>query len=250
MVVAILCFALLLCCYAHSFGLQGFTDDERKTLALDLIKSHGFENFLMKKYVTEKRFGVDGCESLIPAMNRMIDTAVGQGVELIVMGMPHRGRLNVLHNVLKKPMGMIFNEFTSTLGQKDWGGSGDVKYHLGMSSQISLKGKEVNLSLLANPSHLEAVDPVVIGKVRAEQLYRGDVTRQRVMPVLLHGDAAFAGQGVVYETLGLSELPAYGTGGTLHIVVNNQIGFTTDPRASRSTPCKDLDMLFTRNPHL
>jgi 2-oxoglutarate dehydrogenase E1 component len=220
---------------------QGFTDDERKSLALDLIKSHGFENFLMKKYVTEKRFGVDGCESLIPAMNRMVGTAVDQGVELIVMGMPHRGRLNVLHNVLKKPMGMIFNEFTSTLGPKDWGGSGDVKYHLGMSSQINLNGKEVNLSLLANPSHLEAVDPVVIGKVRAEQLYRGDVTQQRVMPVLLHGDAAFAGQGVVYETLGLSELPAYGTGGTLHIVVNNQIGFTTDPRASRSTPyCTDV----------
>ena len=195
----------------------------------------------MKKYVTEKRFGVDGCESLIPAMNRMVGTAVDQGVELIVMGMPHRGRLNVLHNVLKKPMGMIFNEFTSTLGPKDWGGSGDVKYHLGMSSQINLKGKEVNLSLLANPSHLEAVDPVVIGKVRAEQLYRGDVTQQRVMPVLLHGDAAFAGQGVVYETLGLSELPAYGTGGTLHIVVNNQIGFTTVPAKGRSGMyCSDL----------
>lgn len=220
---------------------KGYSAEEKHDLAEDLIKSHGFENFLMKKYVTEKRFGVDGCESLIPGMNRMVREAGKQGVDLIVMGMPHRGRLNVLHNVFKKPIKLIFSEFTSTLGPSDWGGSGDVKYHLGMSSIVNFDGKDVALSLLANPSHLEAVNPIVSGRVAAEQLYRGDLDKKQVMPVLLHGDAAFAGQGVVYETIGMSELPYYGTGGTIHIVVNNQIGFTTDPRASRSSPyCTDI----------
>eukprot|EP00040_Diaphanoeca_grandis_P011699 m.60001 g.60001 ORF g.60001 m.60001 type:complete len:1002 (-) comp22788_c0_seq1:200-3205(-) len=225
----------------ESPAVEGFSVEEKKSIAHNLVKSHGFENFLHKKYATEKRFGVDGSESLIPGMIRMIERASSHGVELIVMGMPHRGRLNVLHNVFRKPISMIFNEFTSTTGPEEWGGSGDVKYHLGMSSKVEIEGREMQLSLLANPSHLEAVNPVVVGKVRAEQLLRGDDERKRVMSVLLHGDAAFAGQGVVYESLGLADLPAYTTGGTIHIVVNNQIGFTTDPRESRSSPyCTDI----------
>jgi len=207
-----------------------------------LVQGHGFEGFLQKRYGTEKRFGVDGCESLIPGMNTMIEHASELGVDRCIIGMPHRGRLNVLHNVLRKPIEMIFNEFGATL-DPDEEGSGDVKYHLGMSSNVTCErsGKEMHLSLLANPSHLEAVDPVVMGKTSAEQLLRNDTDRTAIMPVLLHGDAAFAGQGVVYETFGFADLPSYSTGGTVHIVVNNQVGFTTDPRHSRSTlHCTDI----------
>merc|ERR1719197_1694435 len=159
--------------------------------------------------------------------------------------MPHRGRLNVLGNVVRKPLEQIFAEFQGVANpnpDEDFSGSGDVKYHLGMSyTRPTPSGKQVNISLVANPSHLEAVNPVVEGKTRAKQHYMGDAERTKTLPILLHGDAAFSGQGVVFETMGLSDLHDYTTGGTIHIVVNNQISFTTDPRSSRSTPyCTDV----------
>ncbi|KAI8830707.1 thiamine diphosphate-binding protein [Chytridium lagenaria] len=217
---------------------------EQKLVILDrLMWSDSFERFVATKYPSEKRFGLEGCESLIPAMKGLIDRSVELGVNSVVMGMPHRGRLNVLSNVVRKPNESIFSEFA---GSRDdiVEGSGDVKYHLAWYNYIrpTPSGKMVHLSLAANPSHLEAVNPVVQGKVRALQFYQHDeADRQKAIAVLLHGDAAFAGQGVVYETLGFSDLPAYTTGGSIHIVVNNQVGFTTDPRFSRSTPyCSDV----------
>ncbi|KAJ1558822.1 2-oxoglutarate dehydrogenase E1 component, partial [Nowakowskiella sp. JEL0078] len=215
---------------------------EKKTVILDrLLWSDSFERFVATKYPTEKRFGVEGCEALIPGMKALIDSSVELGVNSVVMGMPHRGRLNVLSNVVRKPNASIFSEFAGSSSNDEW--SGDVKYHLGMNYvRPTPSGKIVHLSLAANPSHLEAVNPVVSGKVRGIQFYQNDeVERGKAMAVLLHGDAAFSGQGVVYETLGFSDLPSYTTGGTIHIVVNNQIGFTTDPRFSRSTPyCSDV----------
>jgi 2-oxoglutarate dehydrogenase E1 component len=216
---------------------------EKKLVILDrLMWSDSFERFVATKYPSEKRFGLEGCESLIPSMKAMVDRSVELGVNSVVMGMPHRGRLNVLSNVVRKPNESIFSEFS---GSRDDSveGSGDVKYHLGMNyMRPTPSGKMVSLSLAANPSHLEAVNPVVQGKVRALQFYQGDEKdRSKAIAVLIHGDAAFAGQGVVYETIGLSDLPAYTTGGSIHIVVNNQVGFTTDPRFSRSTPyCSDV----------
>eukprot|EP00041_Stephanoeca_diplocostata_P026684 m.723342 g.723342 ORF g.723342 m.723342 type:complete len:999 (-) comp23020_c0_seq1:104-3100(-) len=218
-----------------------YSEDVRRVLMVELIKANGFEQFLAKKYGSEKRFGVDGCESLIPGMNRMVEHSTELGVEVVVLGMPHRGRLNVLHNVMKKPMQTIFSEFMGN-AEPDDHGSGDVKYHLGLSTDVEIAstGKAVHLELLANPSHLEAVNPVVAGRARAEQFFRGNKP-ESVLPVLLHGDAAFSGQGVVYETMGMTDLSHYSTGGMIHIVVNNQIGFTTDPRNSRSTPyCTDI----------
>ncbi|KAJ3041889.1 2-oxoglutarate dehydrogenase E1 component [Rhizophlyctis rosea] len=216
---------------------------EEKLLILDrLMWSDSFERFVAQKYPTEKRFGLEGCESLIPGMKAMIDRAVELGINSVVMGMPHRGRLNVLSNVVRKPNESIFSEFAHA-AEASVEGSGDVKYHLGMNYiRPTPSGKMVHLSLAANPSHLEAVNPVVEGKVRAIQFYQNDEKdRGKAMAVLLHGDAAFAGQGVVYETIGMADLPAYDTGGSIHIVVNNQVGFTTDPRFSRSTPyCSDV----------
>ncbi|CAG8583475.1 6676_t:CDS:2 [Acaulospora morrowiae] len=212
-----------------------------KRMILDrLIWSDSFERFVSEKYPNEKRFGLEGCESLIPGMKALIDRSVDRGIELIFIGMPHRGRLNVLSNVIRKPNESIFCEFTGTDASEE--GSGDVKYHLGMNyDRPTPSGKHVHLSLAANPSHLEAVDPVVLGKTRATQHYMKDEERQHSMALLLHGDAAFAAQGVVYETIGFQDLPNYTTGGTIHIVVNNQIGFTTDPRFARSTPyCSDI----------
>ncbi|KAI9151219.1 2-oxoglutarate dehydrogenase E1 component [Blastocladiella emersonii ATCC 22665] len=214
-----------------------------KAMILDrLAWSDSFERFVAQKYPSEKRFGLEGCESLIPGMKALIDRSVDLGVESVVMGMPHRGRLNVLSNVVRKPNESIFCEFSGTVEPNVAEGSGDVKYHLGMNyDRPTPSGKRVHLSLVANPSHLEAVNPVVEGKTRAIQFYAGDNERSKAMPVLLHGDAAFAGQGVVYETLGFADLKSYATGGTVHIIVNNQIGFTTDPRFSRSTPyCSDV----------
>ncbi|KAI8998092.1 thiamine diphosphate-binding protein [Gaertneriomyces semiglobifer] len=216
---------------------------EQKMMILDrLMWSDHFERFVAKKYPTEKRFGLEGCESLIPGMKSMIDRSVEHGVNSVVMGMPHRGRLNVLSNVVRKPNESIFAEFSHS-AEDTVEGSGDVKYHLGMNYvRPTPSGKMVHLSLAANPSHLEAVNPVVTGKVRAIQFYQNDEKdHARAMGVLLHGDAAFAAQGVVYETLGMVDLPSYSTGGTIHIIVNNQVGFTTDPRFSRSTPyCSDV----------
>jgi len=196
-----------------------------------------FEKFIASKYPNEKRFGLEGCESLVPGMKALIDRSVDAGVKSIVMGMPHRGRLNVLGNVIRKPIEAILNEFAGNADADDSGG-GDVKYHLGANYvRPTPSGKKVSLSLVANPSHLEAEDPVVLGKTRAIQHFEGDEgTANTAMAVLLHGDAAFAGQGVVYETMGMHNLSNYGTGGTIHLIVNNQIGFTTDPRFSRSTP--------------
>ncbi|KAK1892247.1 2-oxoglutarate dehydrogenase mitochondrial [Dissostichus eleginoides] len=218
-------------------GVMQFDLEEKRTLLARMVRSTRFEEFLQKKWSAEKRFGLEGCESLIPALKTIIDKSSESGVENVVMGMPHRGRLNVLANVIRKELEQIFCQFDSKLEAADEG-SGDVKYHLGMYHRRinRVTDRNITLSLMANPSHLEAVDPVVQGKVKAEQFYCGDNDGKRVMSILLHGDAAFAGQGVVYETFHLSHLPSYTTHGTVHVVVNNQIGFTTDPRVARSSP--------------
>uniref|UniRef100_A0A674P6V9 2-oxoglutarate dehydrogenase complex component E1 n=1 Tax=Takifugu rubripes TaxID=31033 RepID=A0A674P6V9_TAKRU len=218
-------------------GIMKFSLEEKRTLLAAPPLVHRFEEFLQKKWSSEKRFGLEGCESLIPALKTIIDISSQSGVESIIMGMPHRGRLNVLANVIRKELDQIFCQFDSKLEAADEG-SGDVKYHLGMYHRWlnRVSNKYITMSLMANPSHLEAVDPVVQGKTKAEQFYSGDAEGKRVMSILLHGDAAFAGQGIVYETFHLSDLPSYTTHGTIHVVVNNQIGFTTDPRMARSSP--------------
>ncbi|XP_031370654.1 2-oxoglutarate dehydrogenase, mitochondrial isoform X4 [Apis dorsata] len=222
-------------------GIMEMTNDERRLILARLTRATGFEAFLARKWSSEKRFGLEGCEILIPAMKQVIDKSTELGVESIVMGMPHRGRLNVLANVCRKPLSQIFTQFAALEAADD--GSGDVKYHLGtyIERLNRVTNKNIRLAVVANPSHLEAVDPVVQGKTRAEQFYRGDGEGKKVMSILLHGDAAFCGQGIVFETMHLSDLPDYTTHGTIHIVVNNQIGFTTDPRHSRSSPyCTDV----------
>ena len=219
-----------------------YSVDEKRRILDRLIWGTSFEAFTAAKYPNDKRFGLEGGETLIPGMKALIDRSVDYGVKDIVIGMPHRGRLNVLSNVVRKPNESIFSEFAGTADPNDEG-SGDVKYHLGMNfERPTPSGKRVQLSLVANPSHLEAEDPVVLGKTRAILHYNNDeVEAISAMAILLHGDAAFAGQGVVYETMGFHTLPSYHTGGTIHIIVNNQIGFTTDPRFARSTPyCSDL----------
>ncbi|XP_015438559.1 PREDICTED: 2-oxoglutarate dehydrogenase, mitochondrial isoform X1 [Dufourea novaeangliae] len=222
-------------------GIMEVTNDERRLILARLTRATGFEAFLARKWSSEKRFGLEGCEILIPAMKQVIDKSTELGVESIVMGMPHRGRLNVLANVCRKPLSQIFTQFAALEAADD--GSGDVKYHLGtyIERLNRVTNKNIRLAVVANPSHLEAVDPIVQGKTRAEQFYRGDGEGKKVMSILLHGDAAFCGQGIVFETMHLSDLPDYTTHGTIHIVVNNQIGFTTDPRHSRSSPyCTDV----------
>ncbi len=214
-----------------------FTQNGRKAILNSLVEAEGFEKFLHVKYMGTKRFGLDGGEALIPAMEQIIKRGGQLGLEDIVIGMPHRGRLSVLANVMEKPYRAIFNEFQGgSFKPEDVDGSGDVKYHLGASSDRTFDDNTVHLSLTANPSHLEAVNPVVLGKVRAKQDQKKDEDRTKVMAILLHGDAAFAGQGVVAEGFGLSGLKGHKTGGTMHIVVNNQIGFTTAPHFSRSSP--------------
>jgi len=215
-----------------------FTREGRKAILNKMVQAEGFEKFLHVKYMGTKRFGLDGGESLIPAMEQIIKRGGALGVKDIIVGMPHRGRLSVLANVMGKPYRAIFNEFQGgSFKPEDVDGSGDVKYHLGASSDREFDGNSVHLSLTANPSHLEAVNPVVLGKARAKADQNSDAEdRTSVMPVLLHGDAAFAGQGVIAECFGLSGLKGHKTGGTMHIVVNNQIGFTTAPHFSRSSP--------------
>ncbi|KAF0306871.1 2-oxoglutarate dehydrogenase, mitochondrial [Amphibalanus amphitrite] len=269
----------------ESPGIMQFSNDEKRLILARVARATGLESFLARKFSSEKRFGLEGGEVLIPAMKHIIDvsSAMGvesfvmgeygvesgvesfvmgesgvesfvmgesgvesfvmgeSGVESFVMGMPHRGRLNVLANVCRKPLEQIFAQFAALEVADE--GSGDVKYHLGtyIERLNRVTNKNVRLAIVANPSHLEAVDPVVQGKVKAEQFYRGDSDGNKAMSILLHGDAAFSGQGVVYETFHLSDLPAYTTHGTIHIVVNNQIGFTTDPRLTRSSPyCTDV----------
>jgi 2-oxoglutarate dehydrogenase E1 component len=214
-----------------------FTELGKKAILTKLIQAEGFEKFLDKKYTGTKRFGLEGAESTIPALEQIIKRGGQLGVKEIVLGMPHRGRLNILTNVMAKPFRALFHEFKGgSANPEDVEGSGDVKYHLGVSSDREFDGNQVHLSLTANPSHLEIVDPVVLGKVRAKQDQRHDRNRSEVLPLLLHGDAAFAGQGVVAECFGLSGLKGHRTGGSLHFIVNNQIGFTTAPRFSRSSP--------------
>jgi 2-oxoglutarate dehydrogenase E1 component len=223
--------------------LTAFDNAEKRTILAQLTEAEGFESFCQKRYVGTKRFGLEGGEVTIPALHAMIETVVADGTKEIVIGMPHRGRLNTLVNIVKKPLSALFSEFGgASFKPDDVQGSGDVKYHLGTSTDIEIAGRVVHISLQPNPSHLEAVDPVVVGKVRARQDMAGDIdTRRTVMAILLHGDAAFAGQGLVYETLAMSQLIGYRTGGTIHVVVNNQIGFTTVPaHAYSGLYCTDI----------
>jgi 2-oxoglutarate dehydrogenase E1 component len=216
-----------------------FTPEGRRAILNKLVEAEGFEKFCDLKFTGTKRFGLDGAESLIPALEQIIKRGGNLGVKEIVVGMPHRGRLNVLTQVMGKPHRALFHEFKGGSANPDAvEGSGDVKYHLGTSSDREFDNNKIHLSLTANPSHLEIVDPVVLGKVRAKQDQHGDPPDQRisVLPLLMHGDAAFAGQGVVAECFSLSDLKGYRTGGSLHFIVNNQIGFTTYPRYSRSSP--------------
>jgi 2-oxoglutarate dehydrogenase E1 component len=215
----------------------GFSADLKKRIYKDMVEAEGFENYLQVKHTGTKRFGLDGGESMIPCIERMLRTAAYLGIDEVVIGMPHRGRLNLLARTMGKPYVAIFSEFQGNSAHPDdVQGSGDVKYHLGASADREFTEGNMHLSLTANPSHLECVNPVVLGKVRAKQAMRGDEAREKVMGLLLHGDAAFAGQGIVPESLDMSQLRGYRTGGTIHIVVNNQIGFTTNPQHSRSTP--------------
>ncbi|MEC8629494.1 MAG: 2-oxoglutarate dehydrogenase E1 component [Pseudomonadota bacterium] len=226
-----------------------FTREGRRAILNKLVEAEGFEKFLHVKYMGTKRFGLDGGESLIPAMEQIIKRGGALGAKEIVIGMPHRGRLNILANVMSKPYRAIFNEFQGgSFKPEDVDGSGDVKYHLGASSDREFDGNTVHLSLTANPSHLEAVNPVVLGKARAKTDQKNDHDRTSVIPILLHGDAAFAGQGVVAECFALSGLRGHRTGGTIHIVVNNQIGFTTAPHFSRSSPYPTDNALVVEAP--
>ncbi len=213
-----------------------FTDNGKKAILNKIIQAEGFEKYLHVKFVGTKRFGLDGGESLIPALEQIIKKGGNLGAKEIKIGMPHRGRLNVLANVMGKPFKAIFSEFfgKSVKASKDF--EGDVKYHLGASSNREFDGNLVHISLTDNPSHLEAVNPVVLGQVRAKQFFHKDKQRKKVIPVLMHGDAAFAGQGIVAECFAMSGLPGHNIGGTIHIIVNNQIGFTTAPRFARSSP--------------
>ncbi|HEX4800155.1 MAG TPA: 2-oxoglutarate dehydrogenase E1 component [Sphingomicrobium sp.] len=214
-----------------------FTPEGKQSILTKVIQAEQWEKFLARKYVGTKRFGLDGGESAVPALEAVIKYGGQMGVTEIDVGMAHRGRLNVLTNVMGKRAQAIFHEFAGgATNPADVGGSGDVKYHLGTSSDREFDGNKVHLSLLPNPSHLEAVDPVVLGKARAVQTIRGDKQGDTVLPILLHGDAAFAGQGVVWECLSFSGLPGYGTGGTIHFIINNQVGFTTSPQFGRSSP--------------
>jgi len=213
-----------------------FTSNGKKAILNKIIEAEGFEKYLHIKFVGTKRFGLDGGESLIPALEQIIKRGGNLGAKEIKIGMPHRGRLNVLANVMGKSYKAIFSEFfgKSVTSKKDF--EGDVKYHLGASSDREFDGNRVHISLTDNPSHLEAVNPVVLGQVRAKQFFHQDPERKKVIPVLMHGDAAFAGQGVVAECFAMSGLPGHNIGGTIHIIVNNQIGFTTAPRFARSSP--------------
>ncbi|APE28356.1 2-oxoglutarate dehydrogenase E1 component [Aurantiacibacter gangjinensis] len=215
-----------------------FTPEGKRAILQAVIRGEEYEKFLGKKYVGTKRFGLDGGEAMIPALEAVIKYGGSTGVREIIYGMAHRGRLNVLANVMAKPYRVIFHEFSGgSANPDDVGGSGDVKYHLGTSTDREFDGIKVHMSLVPNPSHLEAVNPVVLGKTRAQQAFRDDLdNHEQVLPVLIHGDAAFAGQGVVWECFGMSGVRGYSTGGCIHFVINNQIGFTTSPKFARSSP--------------
>ncbi|QTC90742.1 2-oxoglutarate dehydrogenase E1 component [Brevundimonas goettingensis] len=242
---------------ADAFEKNGFTREGKLAILNKLIEAEGFERFSHKRFPGTKRFGLDGGEAMVPALEQMIKRGGALGIDEIVIGMAHRGRLNTLATVMGKPHKVIFHEFQGgSAVPSDIEGSGDVKYHMGASSDREFDGKTVHLSLTANPSHLEIVNPVVLGKARAKQAFdireanvgvpenKWALDRSKVMPLLIHGDAAFAGQGVVAECFALMGLKGYRTGGTMHFVINNQIGFTTSPRNSRSTPyCSDVALM-------
>ncbi len=216
-----------------------FSREGKRAILNKLVEAEGFEKFCDLKFTGTKRFGLDGGESMIPALEQIIKRGGALGVKEIIVGMAHRGRLNVLAQVMSKPHRAIFHEFKGgSSSPDDVEGSGDVKYHLGASSDREFDGNQVHLSLTANPSHLEIVNPVVLGKTRAKQDQHGATREDRsmVMPLLISGDAAFAGQGVIAECFGLSGLRGHRTGGSVHFIINNQIGFTADPRFSRSSP--------------
>ncbi|XP_062366666.1 2-oxoglutarate dehydrogenase complex component E1 isoform X6 [Cinclus cinclus] len=226
-------------------GIMQFTSEEKRTLLARLVRSTRFEEFLHRKWSSEKRFGLEGCEVLIPALKTIIDKSSEKGVDYVIMGMPHRGRLNVLANVIRKELEQIFCQFDSKLEAADEG-SGDVKYHLGMYHRRinRVTDRNITLSLVANPSHLEAADPVVQGKTKAEQFYCGDTEGKKVMSILLHGDAAFAGQGIVYETFHLSDLPSYTTHGTVHVVVNNQVCYRRNGHNEMDEPMFTQPLMY------
>ncbi len=214
-----------------------FTKNGKEAILNKIIQAEGFEKFLNTKYVGTKRFGLDGAESLIPALEQIIKIGSQNNVKEVKIGMSHRGRLNVLANVLQKSYKRIFNEFAGEIdSSSDDDSAGDVKYHLGASSDRVFDGNSVHVSLTDNPSHLEAVNPVVLGQTRAKQFFHNDKERKKVIPILIHGDASFAGQGIVAECFAMSGLPGHNTGGTIHFIINNQIGFTTSPRFARSSP--------------
>ena len=213
-----------------------FTKNGKNAILNKLIQAEGFEKFLNTKFVGTKRFGLDGAESLIPALEQIIKIGGQFKIKEVKIGMSHRGRLNVLANVLQKSYKRIFNEFAGEMNDDAEDTAGDVKYHLGASSDREFDGNSVHVSLTDNPSHLEAVNPVVLGQARAKQFFHKDKERNKVIPILIHGDAAFAGQGIVAECFAMSGLPGHNTGGTIHIIINNQIGFTTSPRFARSSP--------------
>ncbi len=214
-----------------------FTKNGKEAILNKIIQAEGFEKFLHTKYVGTKRFGLDGAESLIPALEQIIKIGGQKKVKEVKIGMSHRGRLNVLANVLQKSYKRIFNEFAGEIeSSSDDDSAGDVKYHLGASSDRVFDNNSVHVSLTDNPSHLEAVNPVVLGQTRAKQFFHKDKERKKVIPILIHGDASFAGQGIVAECFAMSGLPGHNTGGTIHFIINNQIGFTTSPRFARSSP--------------
>lgn len=215
-------------------GRAAITDADRIVILRALLAADGFEQFLHARYTGQKRFSLEGAGALIPMLERLVRDAASLGVEQLTIGMPHRGRINVLANILRKPLDVIFSEFEANFAPPEIGGLEDVKYHLGYSStQTGPDGREIHLNLHYNPSHLEYVNPVVLGSIRARQDVMSDAGRDRGVPVLLHGDAAFAGEGIVGETMMLAQLPHYDVGGTLHIIVNNQVGFTTLPEDVR-----------------
>src|SRR5210317_25436 len=214
-----------------------FTKRGKKAIYERLVGAETFEQFLHKKYAGTKRFGLDGSESVVPAIEQILKRGSQLGMKEVVIAMAHRGRLNLLYNILNKPFRAIISEFLGNPANPEQaGGSGDVKYHMGFSADREFDKSPVHLSMAPNPSHLEIIDPIVVGRVRAKQQQRPGSDRREVVGILLHGDAAFAGQGVVAETFAFSALRGYRTGGTIHIVVNNQIGFTTSPHYSRSSP--------------
>ncbi|KAL8453695.1 hypothetical protein Emag_001740 [Eimeria magna] len=222
-----------------------YSRDSRKKILTRMARAQLFENFCASKFATTRRFGLDGCETLIVGMKAITKRAAVEGVESVVIGMAHRGRLNVLVNVMHKPMQQLLSEFqgVSGFGSSEWGNTGDVKYHLGVEFDLFDRDSQrnVHMCILPNPSHLEAVDPLVLGLARAQQYFRKDADRSLVLPILVHGDASLAGQGVVYETLQMCALPNYTVGGAIHLVVNNQIGFTTNPVDSGSGKyCTDI----------